>query len=344
MVYLDIIDVNSILHSANNVETLASERANGCPNGGLIALFRKIAYLLSDDHYVICAFDSKTDRQTILKDYKANRTKVPEVILQQELAYNLLNDLNISCVKVDGYEADDLIYNLVNKYDGKVPRIYIHSCDKDLAHNVLNTRVEILTVNSNGYNINYNNFVEVFAEKDLRTPKTMITLKKVLMGDKSDNIRSFSSSTGASGKKLFRKVLAMVNEFDAYDPYLNRTREFAEIMIDALNLPENDKKELNKRMDVFFPKEISLSELVEPVSLDGINVRYFGGVLRAIRCFEGLRSLDISSSVAPNPKVNEMLMDYGRRFKSGEFHVDKNLSFDEDFFGLDDSSVFIREL
>lgn len=344
MVYLDIIDVNSVLHSANNVETIGSQRVSGCPNGALVVLFRKVAYLISIGHHVICAFDSQTDRRTILPEYKANRTKVPEVILQEELAYNFLNDLNISCVKVNGYEADDLIYNLCQKYDLKVPQIYIHSSDKDLAHNIVNSRVQIKSVNSNSYNINFNNFVEVFAEKDFRTPKTMVTLKKVFLGDTSDHVGAFTSSKGISGKKFFLKILDMVKEFDAYDPYLNRSREFAEILMDGLDLTESDRIMLGKRMDVFFPREYGQSDLVEPVDKKSINIALFGSMLRALRCFEGLRSLDLNFSIQPNPRVSETLINYGKRFKSGEFHVDKNLSLDEELFGLDDSSVFIREL
>lgn len=344
MVYLDIIDVNSVLHSAHNVDSISADRVCGCPTGALSVLFRKIAYLLSTDHHVICAFDSKTDRKTIIPEYKANRSKVPEVILQSELAYNLLTELNISCVKVDGFEADDLVYSLCNKYNMKVPRIYIHSADKDLAHNVINSRIEILSVNCNSLNINYGNFVEVFAEPDFKTPLNMVTLKKVFTGDSSDNIKAFRSYKGVSGVKLFKQVLELVREYDVYDPNLNRTEEFANILIDALGLEECDLEELQKRMKIFFPREIDHSELIEPVSIDSISVSHFGNVLRSIRCFEGLRSLRLASSISASPRVNEMLMDYGKRFKSGEFHVDKNLSLSDELFGLDDSSVFIRDL
>lgn len=344
MVYLDIIDVNSVLHSAHNVDSISTERVCGCPNGALVVLFRKIAYLLSIDHNVICAFDSKTDRSTILPEYKANRSKIPEVILQSELAYNLLTELNISCVKMNGFEADDLIYSLCNKYNMKVPRIYIHSSDKDLAHNIVNSRIEILSTNSNSLNINYGNFVEVFAEPTFRTPVNMVTLKKVFTGDSSDNIASFKSSRGVSGVKLFKQTLEVVKEYGVYDPNLNRTEEFANILIDSLTLEETDREELQKRMSVFFPREADHSELIEPVSIESINVSHFASVLRSLRCFEGLRSLRKPSSISPSTRVNEVLMDYGKRFKSGEFHVDKNLSLSDELFGLDDSSVFIRDL
>lgn len=344
MTYLDIIDVNSVLHSAHNVESIGKERVNGCPNGGLIVLFRKIAYLLSTDHHVICVFDSKTDRKLIMPEYKANRSKVPEVILQSELAYNILTDLNISCLKVNGFEADDLIYNVCNIYGPVTPRVFIHSSDADLAHNVINSRIEVLPVNSNSYMINYNNFVEVFSEEDFRLPKNMITLKKVLLGDKSDNIKPFVTQSGISGRKILKRILDLTDACDAYDPVINRTRQFAEIMFEELKLSEEDLAVLSKRCDVFFPKECDVNDLIDPVEISSINVSGFAGTLRAIRCFEGLRSLNMNASIAPNVKTNEMLMDYGRRFKSGEFHVDKDLSLSKDVFGLDDSSVFIREL
>lgn len=344
MIHLDILDVNSILHSAQNVESLNKERSYGCPTGALKVLFRRIAYLLSAGHHVICAFDSKTDRKIIMPEYKANRVKFPEVILQSDLAYKFLTDLNISCVKVNGFEADDLIYNICNKYHMKVPRIYIHSSDKDLAHNIVNTRVEILSVNSNSLNINFGNFVEVFAEHDFRTPKNMVTLKKVFLGDSSDNISPFSSYNGVSGVKLFKRVLESVKEYNVYDPMINRTEEFADIMIDSLELEESDNEELRKRMKIFFPKEMDCSELVEPVNLDSISELHLASVLKSMNCIEGLRSLNLRHSVNSNPNIDEALREFGRRFKNGEYHVDKNLSFDNEMFGLDDSSIFIRDL
>lgn len=344
MTYLDIIDVNSVLHSAHNVPHLGSDRVNGCPTGGLVVLFRKVSYLLSSGHHVVCVFDSSTDRKIILPEYKANRVKVPEVILQSELAYKLLTDLNISCIKVNGFEADDLIYNICNIYGVVTPRVYIHSSDADLAHNVINTRIEVLPVNSNSYMINYNNFVEVFSEEDFRLPKNMITLKKVLLGDKSDNVKPFTSENGMTGRKMLKRILELTESCDAYDPELNRTRGFAEIMFGELGLTEKDLETLSKRCDVFFPKECEVSDLVDPVEIKAVNISSFAGTLRAIRCFEGLRSLDLNASISPSTRVNEILMDYGKRFRSGEFHVDKDLSLHNDLFNIDDSSVFIREL
>jgi DNA polymerase-1 len=63
-------------------------------------------------------FDSrvKTFRHEMYPEYKANRQKTPDDLHEQvPLVEEFLTELGVQCLKVDGFEADDVIAALVEK-------------------------------------------------------------------------------------------------------------------------------------------------------------------------------------------------------------------------------------
>jgi len=80
-------------------------------------------------------FDSRTAtfRHQMYSEYKANRQKAPEDLHEQvPLVEEFLNDLGIKCLKVEGFEADDIIATLAEKCRSEKRQCYILSSDKDL--------------------------------------------------------------------------------------------------------------------------------------------------------------------------------------------------------------------
>src|SRR5215471_13934412 len=64
------------------------------------------------------AFDSRTPtfRHKMYGEYKANRQKTPEDLHEQvPLVEEFLTSLGIQCLKVEGFEADDIIATLAEK-------------------------------------------------------------------------------------------------------------------------------------------------------------------------------------------------------------------------------------
>ena len=80
-------------------------------------------------------FDSRTPtfRHKMYAEYKATRQKTPEDLhAQVPLVEEFLSALNIASLRVDGYEADDIIATLACKCRLEGRQCYILSSDKDL--------------------------------------------------------------------------------------------------------------------------------------------------------------------------------------------------------------------
>jgi len=80
-------------------------------------------------------FDSRTPtfRHKMYPEYKATRQKAPdELHAQVPLVEEFLAALNISALRVDGFEADDIIATLAKKCREEKRQCYIISSDKDL--------------------------------------------------------------------------------------------------------------------------------------------------------------------------------------------------------------------
>ena len=84
---------------------------------------------------LIVLMDSKTKtfRHEMYKEYKANRDKTPDDLHEQiPVIEELLELLGIPCLRVDGYEADDLLGSLAVKAAEEGRKAYIVTGDKDL--------------------------------------------------------------------------------------------------------------------------------------------------------------------------------------------------------------------
>jgi len=80
-------------------------------------------------------FDSRspTFRHKMYAEYKANRQKAPDDLHEQvPLVEEFLNALGVKCLKVEGFEADDIIATLAEKCRSEKRKCYILSSDKDL--------------------------------------------------------------------------------------------------------------------------------------------------------------------------------------------------------------------
>ncbi|MDR1288318.1 MAG: DNA polymerase I [Treponema sp.] len=80
-------------------------------------------------------FDSRTPtfRHKMYAEYKATRQKAPEDLHEQvPLVEEVLNALGVPVLRVDGYEADDIIATLAGMARAEGRQCYIISSDKDL--------------------------------------------------------------------------------------------------------------------------------------------------------------------------------------------------------------------
>lgn len=155
--------------------------------------------------YVVAVFDPQTPliRQSEMVLYKANRKETDQELLDQiPLVKDVLDAFDIPVLKVDGYEADDVIGTLVKNHTGKDLDIIIVTGDQDIFQLIDNSTKVFLAGRKFSESKLYD-AKKVF-EKLSITPE-QVTDYKALKGDTSDNIPGVAGIGDKSAIALIEK-------------------------------------------------------------------------------------------------------------------------------------------
>ncbi len=134
---LFLVDISSFIFRAfYGVRPLSAP--DGTPVNavfGVVSMMNKLMEVHKPDHLVMCRdLPGPGFRNTLYPEYKMNRSEPPEDLIPQfGLIEEYINTYPYSSLAQEGYEADDIIATLVEKYrhDPEL-EIYIVSSDKDL--------------------------------------------------------------------------------------------------------------------------------------------------------------------------------------------------------------------
>ena len=112
-------------------------RKDGTPINAVMGycnmIWRLIAETKTDSLAVIFDTASKTFRNEIYKEYKANRSEAPEDLVPQfSLIREATKAFNIPYIELAGYEADDIIATYASQASSEGWKVDIISSDKDL--------------------------------------------------------------------------------------------------------------------------------------------------------------------------------------------------------------------
>lgn len=178
----------------------------------LVIFFRNLKALLTKykPDYLAAAFDSRTPtfRHEMYKEYKATRQKTPEDLhAQVPWIENILDALGVPVLRVDGFEADDVIATVATacRKEGRGCRIL--SGDKDLLQLVTDTCKEMQPDKANG-GWETDGIEEVQAKWGL--PPEKIHDYLALLGDSADNIPGVKGV----GEKTALKLLTQYGSLD----------------------------------------------------------------------------------------------------------------------------------
>ena len=119
-------------------------------------------------------------------DYKANREHNPEIRQERDAAEYILQKCGISVLAYPGYEADDIIYTLVNKLHDRYDKIYIYTGDSDL-YFLVDEKVSIRPSSSKAKSVDINTYEKTKVKGNMYRYNS-IPLAKICGGDSSDNI------------------------------------------------------------------------------------------------------------------------------------------------------------
>ena len=144
---LIVVDISSFIFRAfYAIRHLSSPE--GVPVNAVHGVWNMMFKLLSQynpTHIVIARDTGKpTFRHKMYDEYKANRTEVPEELIPQfPLITELVENMNLSNISIEGYEADDIIGSVCVQWAKEFDEVLIASGDKDLMQFV-NDKVKVL--------------------------------------------------------------------------------------------------------------------------------------------------------------------------------------------------------
>ncbi len=138
---LYLVDGSAYIFRAYHALPPLTRKSDGMPIGAVSGFSNMLYKLLTDmvelhdpTHFaVIFDYSSKTFRNEIYSEYKANRPPPPEDLRPQfALVRDATRAFNAPCIEMEGYEADDLIATYAREVERQGGETVIVSSDKDL--------------------------------------------------------------------------------------------------------------------------------------------------------------------------------------------------------------------
>lgn len=233
-------------------------RADGTPVGAVYGFTNMLIKLIAslDVSHVAVVFDSgsKTFRNEIFSEYKANRPPCPEDLKPQfPIIRKTAESLNLTILEKVGYEADDIIATIAKKSAQANFEVLIISSDKDLMQ-LIDDKISIYDAMKNKL-IKSNEVKEKFFVE----PHQVLDLLS-LIGDSSDNVPGVKGIGPKTASELINQYGTLENIFKNIDNIKQEKR----------------KKLLNEGIEnaLLSKKLITLKEDVElKITLDDLQVK-----------------------------------------------------------------------
>ncbi len=212
----------------------------------------------TDADHIAVIFDSarKTFRNDIYADYKAHRPPPPDDLIPQfELVREATRALNVACVEMPGFEADDLIATYATQAREMGARVTVVSSDKDLMQ-LVDDKVVMFDAMKNR-EIGPEQVIEKFGVG----PDRVIEVQ-ALAGDSSDNV------PGVPGIGLKTAAL-LVNEYGDLEGVLAHAGQVKQpkrrqSLIDHADGARVSKQLVTLKTDVPVPVPLSEFAIREP--------------------------------------------------------------------------------
>jgi 5'-3' exonuclease len=314
-----IFDVSNVVYCGGTATSM------GLQVGGLIHLNNLVCRAAKSGGNVILVFDSASFRKELSATYKKNRIPRYDIYAQTYLAEKYWRGIGLPVVKVDGFEADDLIYSIVidavrqEVYD----KIYIYSGDRDLACNV-SPVCDIRPVSDTSLAIDFDTYEDSVVSGKIVTWNTIL-LYKVFHGDASDTIMALKNkettyedmakayvSEFSGNEELMTKCMSDINVFSAW--------------IAEQKYSEGFKKELLEQCKLVFPRyaEVRGKDNFLPTALfddlDKVKLQTFLSITKSA---SALKYVGMEKH-ASNDDFAE-LGELAGSLANGTFVIDKNL-------------------
>ena len=201
-------NVSALFGFARTLVTLLNEGAPAADTED----FDKKNIEIRKPHLMATVFDPKgpTFRHKMYSEYKATRQKTPEDLhAQVPLVEEFLKSLGIPVLRVDGFEADDIIATLAEKCQAEGRQCYILSSDKDLLQLVGKGTWELRPTKAIKYEAGDGLPYELVGPREVKdewkvNPDKVLDLLS-LTGDSSDNVPGVKGVGEVTAVKLMTR-------------------------------------------------------------------------------------------------------------------------------------------
>lgn len=191
---------------------------DGTPTGAVYTFLNMLSkYILDyEPTHMVILFDESdpTFRTQTYTAYKANRSSMPEdLVAQMPILFNILDAMNVKTLSLPGFEADDLIGTLANRFASEDSHVYILSGDRDDLQ-LVNKHVSQIYPHQRGKTSVFT--PDLVLEEYELYPKQIIDLK-ALMGDSADNIPGVKGVGVKTATKLLKEYTSLENIYENID-------------------------------------------------------------------------------------------------------------------------------
>ncbi len=210
-----LFDTNSIIHRAFHALPPLKDKkgvVSGAVYGSLSTFFRIIDEI--NPHFVAVAFDSpgKTFRHEDYKEYKANRPKCPDELVEQLIrTKEVFKKMGVRVLSREGLEADDIVGAVSRLVKDNIETIIVTG-DMDILQLVNKTTKAYTLKRGIKESILYD--IEKVREKYEGINPERIPDIKALQGDKSDNIPGVAGIGEKTAVKIIKEFESIENLYD----------------------------------------------------------------------------------------------------------------------------------
>lgn len=273
-----IIDGNAIMHRAFHALPPFKTK-NGVSTNVIYGFFSMLNKVITDfkPNKIIICFDTPkpTFRNKLFKEYQSQRPKIADdFITQIPLLKDAISKAGIFQIEKDGYEADDLIGTIANRFKKQNLKILILTGDKDILQ-VVDKNVFVVAPQLGLSNFKLYDIEEVKKKFNLLPDK--IPDLKALTGDPSDN---YPGAKGIGPKT----ASLLLNQFGTIANIYQHLKE--------INGKTKDLLQTNKENVLISHKLATIDNHVGlTIDIDKINFEKFNNDLRSFFEQYEMRSL-----------------------------------------------------
>lgn len=332
---LHIYDASSVIYAGTlskyKSDYLASKdkgKLKGLMVGGIRKLLNEVLLeKVSSD--VIVAMDSPINKSQFDPNYKSNRNKNPEILLQQIMLQEILADLKIPFIKMNNLEADDIVAALTDRHFQERQNIIIHSGDSDLAANLKRPTYRLIGPASRFPSIDANNYSSILT-KDTYIPYNAILPYYFFFGKTSNNVKRAPFVESAESE--FSRFLTMCKDMKLACYSWSDASAIASWYAECADKSRLSLKDFFARLSVVYPAEIeNLPEIDFTVPVDKNKLNFYAtllGLSNAAALY-GVK-IDINSDYTPD--MWNFIMKYKNMDQDGSLAIDLDSTPDMSFF------------